>query len=161
MDPVTALGLAAAVVQFVDFGSQVLTKTSDIYRSGGLGHPDDDDLETVSKDMARLTERLNASLETSSSAKGAKLSAEEQEFQQLCQECNQIAYQLSGVLASLNPPQAKRWQKSSKPRKWESFYQALKSVLAEEEIDHLRKRLDGFRQQLIIHILVLLRLDMP
>lgn len=36
MDPVSALGVAAAVVQFIDFGTRIALKGKEIYKSGDL-----------------------------------------------------------------------------------------------------------------------------
>ena len=150
MDPVSALGVAAAVVQFVDFGNRVLSKTSNAYKSARSGHLD---LEIVTKDMIKVTKKLDEGLQAGSLAKRAQLSTEERELQQLCQECNHIASQLSKALADLKPPKLQFW------RKWESFYQALRSIWAEDKIEALQKQLDEFRKQLVFKILVLLRFE--
>jgi hypothetical protein len=42
-------------------------------------------------------------------------------------------------------------------RKWNSVQQALKGLWGRERIEALPKRLDGFRQQLVLNILVSLR----
>jgi hypothetical protein len=46
----------------------------------------------------------------------------------------------------------------SRNTKLESFRQALQTLWTEDEIELLRKRLDGYQQHLFINILVLLKL---
>ncbi|PMD60660.1 uncharacterized protein K444DRAFT_612387 [Hyaloscypha bicolor E] len=45
-------------------------------------------------------------------------------------------------------------------RSGKSFRQALQTLWTEDDIESLRKRLDGYRQHLIVNILVLLKSKM-
>jgi hypothetical protein len=46
---------------------------------------------------------------------------------------------------------------SSARRKWRSFREALMSVCSAKDIDRLKKRLAGFRDELEIHLIMTLK----
>jgi hypothetical protein len=77
------------------------------------------------------------------------LSSKERDLQSLWEECQQVADDLLAVLKGLKAQGIKG--------KWNNIPQAIKSMWSQEQIDSLQKRLDGFRQQLIIAILLALR----
>ncbi|KAF8846688.1 hypothetical protein BDZ45DRAFT_755757 [Acephala macrosclerotiorum] len=53
MDPLAALSIAAAVIQFVDFGLTLVSEGVEFYESGSLAK--NDELELITKDLTRLT----------------------------------------------------------------------------------------------------------
>lgn len=74
-DPVTSLGIAANVVQFVDFGVNLLTKGREIRQRGSTRA--NDELEALTQDLAGLSQYLQTA--TFFQARGsAKLNDNEQ-----------------------------------------------------------------------------------
>jgi hypothetical protein len=69
MDPVTALSLAAAVVQFVDFGSEILSEAKQIHEAGSSTGVSD--LDKVTQDLMDANRRLKASLSPTPTSGGA------------------------------------------------------------------------------------------
>ena len=61
MDPLSALSVAAAVVQFVDYSSRMVSKSREIYKSADGALAENIDLEVASKCLQRLTEPLRGS----------------------------------------------------------------------------------------------------
>ena len=59
MDPFTALALACAVVQFVDFGFKLLKSTTDIHHSTTGATSQDETIESVTQKLKDLTLDLN------------------------------------------------------------------------------------------------------
>ena len=57
MDPFSALGVAAAVVQFVDYGTLILSNARDIYQLNSSRHAR---VETASEDIVRLADEGDA-----------------------------------------------------------------------------------------------------
>ena len=60
MDAVTALGLAAAVVQFVQFTGGLVSTSAKIFRSPHGAYADNLTLEAVYQKLRRLSEELEA-----------------------------------------------------------------------------------------------------
>lgn len=75
LDPITALGVAGNIIQFVDFSTNVLTKGLEIRQIGSTRT--NDKLEALTEDLAGLSQNLQTS--TLSDANGStKLSDNEQ-----------------------------------------------------------------------------------
>lgn len=51
MDPLTALGLASNIVQFVDFASKLISQSHEIYQSADGALEDNVALEHVAKNL--------------------------------------------------------------------------------------------------------------
>jgi hypothetical protein len=68
LDPFTALNLAAAVVQFVDFGSKILSDSSAIYKSGSTSERED--IKSITMNLAALADRIRHDLEPASGPDG-------------------------------------------------------------------------------------------
>jgi len=58
MDPLTALSLAGNVVQFVDFGCQLLSHSRELYRSPRGSLAADDEIHLVTVDLRALILKL-------------------------------------------------------------------------------------------------------
>jgi hypothetical protein len=147
MDPLTALSVAGNVVQFIQFGCQIISKEQQIYRSASGSLTENVDIETVANDFRSLSTRLKQS---SNSLHGSRVTADEKALHEMCDKCIDIADDLIAHLDQLKV-------KGDHHRKWKSFRQALKSVWNERELDSIVDRLSMFRQELEMHILVSLK----
>jgi hypothetical protein len=143
MEPLSALSVAAAVVQFLDFGGTVISSTYAIYKSSSKKSEGTDNIASIT---ARLVD-LNTNLEQS--AKFSPTSRLDREIVQLCQQCNKAADTLLDALRQLSG--------TSNPTLWNSFKIALRTVWSQGDIDALQNRLESYRQQICMHILVGLR----
>ena len=56
LDPFTCVGLAAAIVQFIDFSTTLLSKAGEIRRAGSL--VDLEELNLIVKDLSQLAKCL-------------------------------------------------------------------------------------------------------
>ena len=70
MDPLTALGLAANIVQFVDFTSKLLSEAHERYKSGSTA--DHNDINLLTSDLETLAEDIRSGA-TSSTINAAKV----------------------------------------------------------------------------------------
>lgn len=167
MDPLTALGLASNIVQFVDFASKLISQSHEIYRSADGALEDNVALEHVAKNLSRLGGELKskrADIKTGREAlarerqwakedgrvipEPEKVTAGKQ-LQQLSEECSAVSNELLQELEKL---------KIKGPHKrWESFRQALNSVWSQKKIRALETGLEGIRKQLDTTLLVCLR----
>jgi hypothetical protein len=60
LDPLTALSVAGTIVQFVDFSASLISKGQAIHRKGSTVQ--NNELETVTKDLLDITRTLQVSL---------------------------------------------------------------------------------------------------
>jgi hypothetical protein len=147
MDPVSALGVASAVVQFVDFGTKLISKTRSLRKSSTGALVEHRELTLASTRLSDLSSDLDHELSRFASAR--ELTQEEAALQQVAEECRQLALEFSETLAGF----------TGRPGQnvFKSFRQAFKLVWHKEGLESMQVRLDQQRQQLIIHLLVVVR----
>ncbi|KAK5119570.1 hypothetical protein LTR85_007398 [Meristemomyces frigidus] len=147
MDPLTAVGLAASVVQFVQFGVSILSKSKEIQRSASGSSAENADLEIVENDLSRWTSKLSSAI--APAAVLTALNEDDQRVVQLCARCILISGQLRTALESVR----------LKGRKtgWKTVRTALKSVWKKEAIEGLKDRLIIIRDELESRIIAGLR----
>jgi hypothetical protein len=143
MDPIPATSVTAFAIQVVDFSAKVISKTVDLSRTGGL--VDNDELDRVTSDLLGVSQKLEKSLE------GDKFENSENRIAVLSlgKECQDLASELLEALQKLKG--------TVNQQKWKNFRQALLAVWRTEKIEALERRLDRFRQQLILRLLESLR----
>lgn len=147
VDPFSALGVAGNIVQFLDFGSKLVSKGKEIYSSADGSSITNVELEIISQDLHEITDSL-ASTPPSNLSQIYNLG--DDEMRRLATSCKAVAEQLLGVVRDL------KVDENCKHRRWKSFRQALKSVWKDSDIQSLQDRLDGFRGQLTIRLITIL-----
>jgi hypothetical protein len=144
LDPLSAIGLAGNIVQFVDFSAQLVGKARDIHNSTSGTLPGNIDTEAITRSLLQLNTKLrDRVLEPNST--------EEKVIQVLCRGCDAVANELIIALDALKV--------QGKKTRWKSVRQALKSVAGKEKIESLSKRLAGYREQLTLSFFVALRYE--
>jgi hypothetical protein len=138
MDPITAVSLAGTVIQFVDFTSKLVSKSTELYRSGRGVLAENADIETTTADLTKLNGRLKQTTAVGDS-----------DLQALCQACGDVAEQLLAALAKVKV--------NGKGQKWQSLRKALRSIWSKEEIGQLEQRLASFRGELHLRITIGMR----
>ncbi|KAF8862788.1 hypothetical protein BDZ45DRAFT_723015 [Acephala macrosclerotiorum] len=147
LDPLTALSVAGTIIQFVDFSSKLLAKSHEIYASGAS--VDNFQLEEIARDLEGLNARLQKPLIAQESL-GAPRSDSDLSLLKLGEQCASVAVELIAALEELKVRGKKHMQ-------WKNFRNALKSVWRKEAVDAINMRLQNFREELGLHILVTLR----
>jgi hypothetical protein len=171
LDPISALSVAAAAVQFVQFSSQLVSKGRHIYHSSHGAAEENEIAETVTLRLQELTQRLaKASIEAKASnqtvaSDNAHLrlndqgSSEMQEHHErvhsICKECETLSNTLLDRLHKLKIPTG------SEHRRWKSFRHALKDVWSKADLDRMSERLRLLREELDSHMLFILRYVQP
>ncbi|KAI7158770.1 hypothetical protein KC349_g4614 [Hortaea werneckii] len=147
MDPLSALSIGAAVLQFVDFGSRLLVNGYDAYHSVAGATTDNLELEKITQDLSSLCLALEFNHVTSSRV----LSRDEKDLLKLALDCRELASSLVQLLQSL------KVKSGTRHRSWESIRQAIRSVWKKSEIEDLQARLERIRNEMDSRLLELIR----
>jgi len=145
MDPISAVSLAATIVQLVDFSSKLVSKGHHIYHSAKGAVEENIDLEAVTTDLLEISTRLKTH------ERLGCLSKDDQLLEDLAGKCATISDELLSRLERL------KVQEHAKQRKWKSFRQALKTVWSKKDLDALSVRLRGYREEMELRILATLK----
>lgn len=146
MDPLAALSVVAAVIQFVDFGLRLVSDGAELYERGSVGR--NDELELIARDLTRLTDDIVAApthwLDSSEDEAALKKAAG------LCQE---IGNELLNHLEKLRvQPSGNRLRLGL-----DSFRKSLRNVRKRNKTQSIETRLKRARGQVKMNVLNLLR----
>jgi hypothetical protein len=148
MDPISALGLSAAIFQFVDFGSKIIATT---YRA----HHNIDGTTQENLDLAELTATLQdfqtrlATPRTLSRRHGADQKA----LEDLAAKCRDSAAELLQLLDDLKV----KIKGNGLRHTWESLRQGCRTVWKKEKIAKFEKHLRDITVQVNGHLLSITR----
>ena len=117
-DPITALNIAGNVVQFVDFGTKLFSKSKELYKSADGVLADHAEYAAIASRLAELSKGLSNS--TSSSSSNEKPSPVEDALEEVTSECTELANDFADAFSELRV--------NGNHRKWKSFRQAFKSM---------------------------------
>ena len=151
IDPLTAIGLGANVLQFVEFAIRLIGTGKEIHNSVQGTTVENADLEAAARTVIELNQQVFESNQAwceDSEALGS-LSAADRNIELLGAECNSIATELLSALDKLKAQNSRT--------KWDSVVQALKTVWARGKIDGFRIRLKQYRAAMESALLVSLR----
>jgi hypothetical protein len=153
MDPLTAFSVAGTVIQFVDFGHQLLRNSVQLYKSSRGALKANEELELVTGDVQCVISKLQGSLFAKQSDFALPMAKEDgcqETFMKICDEAAKIATELLEKLNGLKVDKGKQ-------RKWESLKAAVRAAWSKEEIESLEKRLLRLKESIKLVSLELLR----
>lgn len=127
MDPLSALSLAVAVAQFVDYGFKILGNAREIHGSLLGATQENQSLEKATLEMQRLTDKLVSS-------KLGGPTDEDKMLDGLVTECRSLSSQLLNLLNMIKARDPKS--------KTQIFSAALRAKRYEKEKIRLQRRLD-------------------
>ncbi|KAL2064630.1 hypothetical protein VTL71DRAFT_3767 [Oculimacula yallundae] len=142
LDPITALALTGNILQFIELGLKATSKARDIYNSADGVTAENADLEFLTQDILAVTTKLAVS-SGQASGNGS--------LDDICRRCTTSANDLLVTLQRLKVEGPKG--------KWKSARKGLKAVWGKKNVDELRGRLEGWRDEIQFRILVQLRND--
>ncbi|KAK3399440.1 hypothetical protein B0T20DRAFT_198640 [Sordaria brevicollis] len=160
IDPFTALGLASAVLQFIDFGSTVYGEYKRLRNgnSSGNGSGSQNGNNTASRVAvpksfeAALNDLISLSRVLKTTPRLHNPSATEEILIQHEDAINSLLDQATDMAEDL----LNQLQYDPDRSRWNSLAEALiNSVRTEGELDQFKERLDGFKRELGIHVLAL------
>ncbi|OCL14115.1 hypothetical protein AOQ84DRAFT_281775 [Glonium stellatum] len=152
LDPLSALGLCGNIVQFIDFGAKLISKSTELYKSASGASAENLDLALIADDLRALSESLAdpaSAISASGRAMNIPPTNNELRIQVLAQKCRELAEQLLDVIESL--------QVRGPHRRWASFRQALNSVLKKGKLKELDERLQQYRNELSARLIMALQ----
>jgi len=154
IDPFSALGLAANIVQFLDFGQKLVSKGKEIYMSADGQQAHHFELELIYDDLSVIASTLTTpsavSVNSNTSIQTRPTNAVDSQIHRLATACEELAHEFLSVIRNL------KVDPNTKHRKWKSFRQALKSLGKNAHLEELRSRLAGFREELTIRLIAVL-----
>ncbi|KAK6193885.1 hypothetical protein LQW54_012014 [Pestalotiopsis sp. IQ-011] len=146
MDPVSALGIAAAVVQFTDFASRLLSKAWKTYHSPRIQTSEDFQLTVVASDLTTLTSTLVSHLEAGS----RRNDGADAQLLQLCRECNSISLELQDTLkAAITRQKNLCSQTRSLKLAGDVFREAISALWSEGKVENARQSLNSIHRRML------------
>ncbi|KAH6962652.1 hypothetical protein BKA56DRAFT_679437 [Ilyonectria sp. MPI-CAGE-AT-0026] len=142
LDPISAVGLAAGILQFVDFTSRLVSVVHEFSETCNDSTVENCDIEAVTRSLVSLTTQLSEGNRVSQTSE----SVADEQIAKLGSACEGTCSELLETLEKLKG--------GSKKPKWKSIIQALGTVWQKEKIDSLRARLAEYRAGINTALLV-------
>jgi hypothetical protein len=155
MDPISALSVASAVVQFVDFSSKAVSAIIKIYRSLGSENSlrNFDELQRTAEILRSANVRLKDSLEP---ARLNRLRTDtETDIVAVATECIEVSVPLLDTLRQINVD--RDTNSFSRLTRLRAIRASVKAIWNQDKMDALEHRLKDSREQLILVILLNIR----
>lgn len=144
MDPLTAFGLAASVVQFVAFTGNLLRKSFEIHGSVS-GLPNALDIQDVYQELTTLSSSLQdfAEMDHGFSRINREIRTDIETVRMLARTCKSDCETLLRVVGNLRV-------NDGRGRRFKSFKAAFAALRKDDEIKHLEKRLAETERQITL-----------
>lgn len=149
LDPLSAIGLAGNIVQFIDFSCNILSESRKTYRSATGTSTENVELENVAESLRQFTAQLQTSANGQTPHPGAN-----QAFEKVLESCRGVADELLHAIERLKVQDGPH-------RRWRSFRQALITLWRKEELSGMEKRLSFLREQVTLHLVSSVRSVLP
>jgi len=147
MDPLSALGLAANIIQCVQFIGQVVLRAQDIHRSARGAEKESTALENAIEHLSSINLELASQSRTADYTQN-RLSPAEMRLQDLLQDMRKVNSDVLRVLRDLEPQNGSVWG---------SIQLGFKSVWGEGKMKELENKLDDIRKRLDTTLLICIR----
>ncbi|CZR59953.1 uncharacterized protein PAC_09848 [Phialocephala subalpina] len=138
MDPITAVGFAASILTFIDFGREIVTSTLEVIKSGST--KENIHVGIVVNDFLAVVKPL--------SQHPPGKSDHEKALKELAAKCKDVSQDLVKLL--------ERMQRTSDGPKWESVRVALRSMQKKGEVRELESKLDKYRSEILLRLTLIL-----
>lgn len=143
LDPFSAFGLAANVVQFVDFSCKLFTQSLELYHSGSGATRDTENLIGIIDYLQDLCSRLST-LPNPDRGSPSRLAADAA-LRDLANKCKATGDELLDAL--------QRLRVSGNHGRWKSFSVALATVWKQRKIDGMSRKLESYKSQMTLHLI--------
>lgn len=144
MDPLTAFGLAASVVQFVTFAASLVRNSIEAHNATS-GLTDALDVEKTYNTLKKFSSRLAASGNINVNAASPAMQDDISALEALAVQCEMDCNQLLDVICKLKVSDGPR-------RRFNSFKAAFKALLKADEIKAMEERLAKTQAHITLHL---------
>lgn len=144
LDPMTAVSLASAIVQFVDFSSKVVRKTREMSNSARATGSQFHSAEIITKDLMRLSQIMKDRLCIAS--ENASPSEEDKALEEVCNECILLSEKMLKRLSNFKVQDG--------DKTWRVALRAVRAVWSAKELDEMSTQLAAFRDQIELRVFV-------
>lgn len=160
MDPMTVLSIAAAVVQFVDFSTSLLSGAREVYKSAS-GQPQDVvKLTTLVEDLSQFSKSIQ---EASDKAKSTQKSYDciEENLSRICAGCLQTCTEIQAAVSNLGRVKSSKsavrnpifGRHIEARRGFQSIEIALKNLASSKQLHAWQDQLRQVREQMMMALL--------
>lgn len=140
MDPASAIGLAAAILQFVEIGATVCGRMHEVASSTTGLTKENAHLNLTVEELSNVTGGLITSLNGNTK--------HEAELVKLAGQCRDLSVELTELLSKL--------KSKNDGRLWSSVRAAWKSTVQEKKLSSIERRLGVYRAQIILRLNIML-----
>jgi hypothetical protein len=147
LDPLSALGVVASVIQLVEFSTKIISKGQHLYKSPSGTSAENEETAAAAKRLKGLAWGIQESLRTEANVGDY----DQAPLEAITDQCLEIADELALELEKLKVPVGAKF------RRWKSFRQALKCAWSKEKLENMRRRLMELREDLGTHVIVGIR----
>ncbi|KAF2680755.1 hypothetical protein K458DRAFT_87340 [Lentithecium fluviatile CBS 122367] len=144
MDPVTAVGLAASIIQFIDIGTKIFSTAKEM-RETATGMTSEN---RRTADIIGEIRNLSAKLEN---LEKVPQTEDEKALCRLASECRELSQQILKLLEKTTPTDPKL--------KWHALVSACKSLMSQKEKAELAQKLGQCRDHLALRLNYMLSYD--
>lgn len=139
MDPITAVGFAASILMFIDFGYKIVTGTLEVFKAGTTS--ENAHVSVVINDFRAVVKPL--------SRQPPGESDHEKALKALAVECQELSRELVSLL--------ERLKTAPDSSKWKSVKVVLHSMRKKGEVADLEDKLDKYRSQILLRLALILK----
>ncbi|KAH6611857.1 hypothetical protein C7974DRAFT_85822 [Boeremia exigua] len=143
LEALAAVGLASNIIQFIDFTHSLFSSTKAIYLSQAGSSRGSQELETVTNAIQQRCAEISAAYKSKAQQEALQNYGS---IRAIASECEKTAIELQTVLQRLKARKAHS--------RWSSFKAALSTVWKEQEITTMEKKLDSYRQQIVLELTI-------
>jgi hypothetical protein len=145
MDPLSALSVACAVIQFVEFGSKLVGTGLEVYKSTDGAPEEVIEMEALAAHAEQLSKDLASSRQTSILDTGTQ---DEAKLRELASRSEKLANEIVTILSKIRGQPHKTWSavRTSVQLKWN-----------EGKIKDLQARLDAVKSEILLQLLCMMR----
>ena len=151
LDPLTAISLASAIVQFVDFGSKVIRGASEIYKSADGALRENAELEDSTTKINQLNDRILLPPTVTVSVEAI---FEDEALTELASTSKVVAGELLSLLQDFRSV-----RRSGSHKRWESFRKAVSAQTPwnKDKIQRLESKLEGLQEKISRRLVFMMR----
>ena len=145
MEPLSALTVACAVIQFVEFGSKLVGTSLEVYQSVDGAPEDIIEIKALAAHAEQLSKKISLSSQTGISSTGAQ---DEAKLRELATRSEKLGHEIVSILSKIRGEPHKTWSavRTSVQLKWN-----------EGKIKNLQIRLDAVKSEILLQVLCMMK----